>query len=112
MVLLKKNNKKAIENWEDKLAQIKDMLEMADNPMSYSEIEAETGLSHEEVFRIISWYFSKITKDTTNSGFPHPDFYLFGDNIKEIHGNMGYKIVKSRLNVGEKTAKYTRGRLR
>ena len=49
---------------------------------------------------------------TGHSGFPHPDFYLFGDNIKEIHGNMGYKIVKSRLNVGEKTAKYTRGRLR
>jgi len=112
MKFLNKKKKDEIENWEDKLIQIREVLEMADNPMSYEEIEKETGLTHDEVFRIISWYFSKVTKETTSSGFPHPDFYLFGDNIKEINGNWGYKIVKSRLDVGAKTAHYTGGRLR
>ena len=112
MKFLKKEKKDKIENLEGKLSQIKEVLELADYPLSYREIEKETGLLHDEVFRIISWYFSKITKETTNSGFPHPDFYLFGDNIKEICNNIGYKIVKSRLGVGAKTAKYTRGRLR
>ena len=112
MKFLKKEKKDEIENWEEKLGQIKEVLEMADYPLSYEQIENETGLLHDEVFRIISWYFSKITKETTNSGFPHPDFYLFGDNIKPISDNFGYKMVKSRLCVGEKTARYTGGRLR
>lgn len=107
-----KKNKKDIVDWENKLEAIKDVLGMADKPLSYADIEQETGLSHEEVFRIISWYFSKITKETTESGFPHPDFFLFGDNIKEISENFGYKLVKSRLNVGETTKKFTRGYLR
>ena len=110
--LKKKKNRDKIENWEDKLIQIREVLRMADYPLSYEEIEKETKLSHDEVFRIISWYFSKITKETTSSGFPHSDFYLFGDNIKEICNNFGYKVVKSRLSIGEKTARYTGGRLR
>lgn len=112
MNFLKRRKKDEMENWEDKLLQIKEVLEMADEPLSYEEIERETGLSHDEVFRIINWYFSKITKETTNSGFPHPDFYLLGDNVKEISENWGYKVVKSRLGIGEKTAQYTRGHLR
>ena len=112
MKFLKKNKKDEIENWEGKLIQIKEVLEMADNPLSYEEIGHEAGVARNEVFRIISWYFSKITKETTSSGFPHPDFHLFGDNIKPISNNFGYKLVKSRLGVGEITAQYTRGRLR
>lgn len=109
---LKKKQKDEIKNWEEKLQNIKEVLETADTPLSYKEIEKETKLSHEEVFRIISWYFSKITKETTSMGFVHPDFYLFGDNVKPISKNLGYKIVKSRLGVGEITSKYTRGHLR
>jgi len=110
MINLKKKNK--VENWEDKLIQIKKVLEMTDKPLSYNEIEQKTGLIYEEVFRIISWYFSKITKETTSSGFAHPEFYLFGDNIKEIRNNWGYKIVKSRLELGSKTMDITGGKLR
>jgi len=110
--IFKKKQKKEIENWEEKLAKIKDVLGMADNPLSYEDIVQETGLVYDEVFRIISWYFSKITKETTSMGYVHPDFYLFGDYVKEISDNMVYKILKSRLKVGETTAKYTRGHLR
>lgn len=111
--VFKKNKKKdEIDKWEDKLASIKEVLEMADEPMSYDDIAKETNLPHDETFRIISWYFSKITKETTSYGFIHPDFYLFGDTVKEISSNLGYKVLKSRLDIGEKTKKYTRGYLR
>lgn len=112
MKLLKQKKKKEIENWQDKLANIRNVLKFADKPMTYEEITKEADVPLEETKRIIGWYFAKITKETTHSGFAHPDFYLFGDNVEHIANNFGYKVVKKRLAIGEKTAKVTRGHLR
>ncbi len=97
-----KKNSKPIENWEDKLVQIKETLEMTDNPMSYTEIEQETGLSHDEVCRIVKYYYGKITKESIGTGFPHPDFYLFGDNVKALHESCMHNFFKGSFKTKEK----------
>lgn len=91
---------------------IRKVLKATDNPLSYLEISEQTGIDEKTVFQIVGKYFREITKTTTHTAIPHEDFFLFGDNIQPISNNFGYKVIKSRLNIGQKTSRLTHGVLR
>lgn len=101
-----------IEKYDEKLGKIRETLHNSEKPLDYREIAERTKLDKQEVFRIIGSCFIKASKETTHSGCATDDFILFGEKIVPIKNNLWYKVVKSRLKLGGKTAKHTRGHLR
>jgi len=107
-----KKNKNNIENYEEKIEQICEILKDAPQPLSYMEIARTTKTTERKVRDVIGKCFIRATKETTHSGYATPDFILLGDKVAAIHNNSFYKITKSRLNLGQKTAELTRGHIR
>jgi len=108
----KMKNIECIEKYDEKLEKIRKTLQDTKEPLDYDEIAEETKLDKQEVFSIIGNCFIKASKETTHSGYATDDFILFGEKIVPIKNNLFYKVVKSRLKLGGKTAKHTRGHLR
>lgn len=109
---MRKINIGDIEKYDEKLEKIRETLQTTKEPLDYNEIAERTKLDKPEVFRIIGNCFMKATKETTHSGCAADDFVLFGENVTPIKNNLFYKVVKSRLKIGGKTAQHTRGHLR
>lgn len=105
-------NVENIEKYDEKLGKIRETLHNTAKPLNYVEIAVKTGLDEKEVFRIVGDCFIKATKETTHTGYATDDFTLFGENVVPIKNNLYYKVTKSRLKIGGKIAKHTRGHLR
>ena len=110
--MFKKKEVKPIDGFEDKIKRIRDVLKETKNPLTYNEIAIQADMPVDETTKVIGRYFSNITKESTSVAIPHDDLFLFGDNVMAIKDNFWYKVMKARFNVGQKTAKYTRGHLR
>jgi hypothetical protein len=104
MVLMKKilrgNNIMENETYDDMIEKIKQLLTEAyekGQTMSYTELGEKLGVSPEYIKKIVGIRFTQLTKKAYNPfNDADPDFYLFGDNIKEICNNKQYHIFKEK----------------
>ena len=113
MSLLRKKGKiENIENYDHKLEIIRAVLEEAQArgaaPLSYQEIGEKTTLTGEDVHKLVGRRFVELTKGAYKNvaalGDADPDFYLFGDQIKEISENSYYKTLRGSI---AKAVKYS-----
>ncbi len=93
--------------YQEMLNKIKYELQKAANEgniLSYTELGRILNLDPEYVREIVGRRFTELTKKAMRSWFEpaDPDFFLLGENIKEINNNGFYKQFKKRLEVKEK----------
>ena len=83
------------------LEKIKKLLEETDRPLSYNEIGIRLDLPSEEVKTVVGTEFKNLTggslKSLVSMGSADPDFFLFGDNVKEVSSNRYYKIMRKSI---------------
>lgn len=79
----------------DNLEKIKELLKETDRPMSYNEIGLKLDISVEDVKTIIGTEYKRLIggcyKSIVFSGTADPDFFLFGDFVKELNENKYYQ---------------------
>lgn len=84
----------------DIIERIKELLNKAcetGKPMSYTELGKKLGLSPEYIKEVVGIRFTQLTKKAYDSfKDADPDFYLLGDNIKEICNNKHYLKFKEK----------------
>lgn len=93
--------------YQETLKKIKEKLNKAAREgvlLSYKDLGSILDLDPEYVREIVGRRFTELTKQATKSWFesPNPDFFLIGENIKEINENKYYKFFKKRLSAKEK----------
>lgn len=93
--------------YKETLEKIKEKLNEAAEEnilLSYKDLGRRLDLEPEYVREIIGIRFTELTNQALKSWFgpPDPDFYLLGENIKEINTNKHYKSFKKRLDTKSK----------
>jgi hypothetical protein len=85
--------------YQDTLIKIKEKLNKAANEgvlLSYTDLGHILDMDPKFIHDVIGRRFAELTKQATRSWneSPDPDFFLIGDNIKEINANKFYKMFK------------------
>lgn len=97
--------------YNELIGKIKDILNDAakkGNVLSYTDLGKELSITPEMVKEVVGRRFSELTKKAFDPfSDADPDFYLLGDNIKEICNNKQYlRFKKMKFKQQEKTAKF------
>jgi hypothetical protein len=85
--------------YQETLLKIKEKLNKAASEgvlLSYTDLGRIIDMDPDLIHEIIGRRFAELTKKATRSWNepPDPDFFLIGDNIKEIHANNYYLMFK------------------
>jgi ribosome recycling factor len=106
------NKKQSIENYEDKLLNIKNVLKDSDTPLDYKQIGELTGLSAREAHAVIIKCFSNEAKQTMYNAIETADFMFFANKVKNINKSFWYNVMKGRLDIGKSMWRKTGGLLK
>jgi hypothetical protein len=88
--------------YQETLTKIKEKLNKAASEgvlLSYTDLGKILDMDPDFIHDVIGRRFSELTKKATKSWNepPDPDFFLIGDNIKEINGNRFYLMFKRHI---------------
>lgn len=88
--------------YQETLTKIKEKLNKAASEgvlLSYTDLGSILDMDPDFIRDVIGKRFAELTKKATKSWNepPDPDFFLIGDNIKEIHTNKFYLMFKRHL---------------